>query len=443
MNRSRRTFLLVLLLALVATALMAGGGQQAATPAPTPEAIDLGGRTIKLASYYDFTGYFKDGNGRGKLEAIGAQYNCTFEFVTIAWGTGPQDIITSVAAGAPVGDILIVTNRWIYQLASNGAIRAMDDILDDAYYASLPDPHNRMKELYSTFGGKAYGLSINGFFDRNSDMQGAQGWAYNRDMIKAAGLETPGDLQKRNAWTWDTMREYAKVLTKDTDGDGQIDVWGVTGRLDPWPVEQEMAVYSNGGGLFVKDGGRYVFGLNRPEALAAFQLWRDMVNVDKSVLVGDAANTRGEFINGKAAMLRLDLYALPNDSTQYTFDYGYVFFPKGPNGGYVNPVWGMDVALLPVTEKNPKAIVEVVNGLFDVTSAYRDLTEYKTDILGFFMPTVKDRDSLTVIEQMLNSIRLWDAIPSGSGRPSMARSYARSKLYSAPRPGPGPISSAR
>ena len=35
-------------------------------------------------------------------------------------------------------------------------------------------------------------------------------------------------------WTWDKMLEYAKNLTRDTDGDGIIDQWGLgvwTGRV--------------------------------------------------------------------------------------------------------------------------------------------------------------------------------------------------------------------
>lgn len=411
MKHVLKLFFFAVLFAASASLLLAGGSGSAATL--DPDEIDLGGRTITITSYYQpsFEAYFKDGNGRGRLETVGEMFNCDFVFENLAWTTRNPDIITSVAAGDPLGDIFVITNRSIYPLASAGAVRAMDDILDDAYYNSLPSPHNRMKEIYSSFRGKAYGISVNGFFDRNSDMQGAQGWGYNRDMVKEAGLETPNELQKRGEWTWEKMREYAKALTKDTDGDGQIDVWGLTERLDPWPVGQEMAVYLNGGGLFLQEGGKFVYGLNRPEALAAMQLWRDMVNVDKSVLIGDAANTRGEFINGKAAMIRIDLYALPNDSQFYEFDYGYVFYPKGPNGDYLNPVWGMDVALLPVTEENPAAMVAIVSALFETTSDYRDLNVYRDDVLGFFAEVVRDRDSLNVIEESLDKIRLWDNIP--------------------------------
>ena len=81
MRNSLRTGFTILLLFVVAFALMAAGGTEQTTSAAAPEAIDLGGRTIKLASYYNFEGYFKDGNGRGKLEEIGEKFKLTRERV--------------------------------------------------------------------------------------------------------------------------------------------------------------------------------------------------------------------------------------------------------------------------------------------------------------------------------------------------------------------------
>lgn len=41
---------------------------------------------------------------------------------------------------------------------------------------------------------------------------------YRKDRFKEAGLEIPK--------TWDEFVECAKALTKDTDGDGEVDQWG-------------------------------------------------------------------------------------------------------------------------------------------------------------------------------------------------------------------------
>ena len=46
---------------------------------------------------------------------------------------------------------------------------------------------------------------------------------YNKDILEEAGIELP---TSENPWTWDDLRRVAKELTKDFDGDGEIDQWG-------------------------------------------------------------------------------------------------------------------------------------------------------------------------------------------------------------------------
>jgi ABC-type glycerol-3-phosphate transport system substrate-binding protein len=45
---------------------------------------------------------------------------------------------------------------------------------------------------------------------------------YNRDLFDAAGLPYPD-----SAWTWETMLSMARRLTRDTDGDGAPDTYGI------------------------------------------------------------------------------------------------------------------------------------------------------------------------------------------------------------------------
>jgi len=45
---------------------------------------------------------------------------------------------------------------------------------------------------------------------------------YNRALFEAAGLQAPS-----SQWTWDDLLEYAKALTRDTNGDGTLDQHGL------------------------------------------------------------------------------------------------------------------------------------------------------------------------------------------------------------------------
>ena len=375
---------------------------------------DFNGRTIKIAGHVGdgMREYFADGEGRGRLEKVEEAFNVKIEFVQIEWDGAENRILTSIVAGDPLGDLLYVSNRWLPLLAGNGGLRALDDVLKEDYYANLPGSHKNMRELYSSYQGKSYGISVNGSYQRNMDIGSAQGWIYNRDLFVEAGLPTPNELQNEGKWTWDSMKESAIALTQDLDGDGVIDVYGVGARLDPWPVEQEMAAYANGGGMMKLVDGKAVYAMNDPEAIEAIELWKELDQVHGAVMVGDKYDIRAEFNEGKVAMFRLDLYGLPDHANQVDFDYGWVFFPKGPKADdFVNPVWGFEMFVLPITCQEPEGLVQLVDMLFETTGEYRDLDAYEDEYVEYFLPYVKDWDSLETIKQMLHKARLWDNIP--------------------------------
>lgn len=411
----------VLVFLSLSTFLFAGGSSEKAGEGISEQV--LGGRTIKIASYLVDEGmksYFTEGEGVSRITLAKEVFGIAgIEFVPISWDSTVNEIATSIASGDPIGDIFPIANRFVYNLAPINAIRPMDDVLDEEYYASLPGVHSKMRELYSSFGGKAYAISLNGNWRPNQDMGSGQGIIFNKDMFDAEGLEYPTSLQKRGEWTWDTFREYAKRLTKDTDGDGQVDQWGLGSRLDPWAVDQELYIYSNDAHLLIEENGVYKYATNRKEAIAAIQLLRDMINIDKSILIGDLNDVDAAMVDqAKTAMARIDLGALtgwdiPSKATLP--NYGWAFLPKGPNAkDYVNPVWGVDVAFLPVTVEDPqeaKALVELINLLFEITSDYRDLSKYNEDILKYYSAGVEDQDSLDTIKMMIDKIILWDVLP--------------------------------
>ena len=65
----------------------------------------------------------------------------------------------------------------------------------------------------------------------------------NKTLLQEEGIKMPG-----NQWTWDDFYEICQKVTKDTDGDGRIDQFGV------YDYDWKDAVFSNGGRLFNQDG---------------------------------------------------------------------------------------------------------------------------------------------------------------------------------------------
>src|SRR5690554_3480294 len=67
---------------------------------------------------------------------------------------------------------------------------------------------------------------------------------YNKDILDEAGIDLP---TSDNPWTWDDLRQVAKELTKDFDGDGQVDQWGAAIPLRA-PVNRIMNLTLGYGG---------------------------------------------------------------------------------------------------------------------------------------------------------------------------------------------------
>ena len=65
---------------------------------------------------------------------------------------------------------------------------------------------------------------------------------YNQDLFTAAGVAYPPD-----SWAWDEFLAMARALTLDTDGDGQVDQYGL--GVEPSLYRLAAFIWQNGGPL--------------------------------------------------------------------------------------------------------------------------------------------------------------------------------------------------
>jgi len=87
---------------------------------------------------------------------------------------------------------------------------------------------------------------------------------YNRDLLARSGIAPPVD-----DWTWDDFLRIATRLTRDSDGDGQIDVWGVA--FDRRPAFWLPWIWSGGGDVLCADGRRASGCLDAPATITALR----------------------------------------------------------------------------------------------------------------------------------------------------------------------------
>ncbi|HET7558622.1 MAG TPA: extracellular solute-binding protein [Limnochordia bacterium] len=148
---------------------------------------------------------------------------------------------------------------------------------------------------------------------------------YNVDMYRAAGLATPNELGDR--WTWQALIDAGKKMTRDTNGDGKVDTWGVRAYNDLF--RWWTFVHQAGGGLFdkVKDPDQATF--TSDAAQTGLQFVVDLFNRDKI-----ATTDINAFYQGKVANDIVDgpsLFGVLPAQVGNAFHWDIAQLPKGPD----------------------------------------------------------------------------------------------------------------
>lgn len=246
-----------------------------------------------------------------------ANPDITVDFIGLAWDPYWQKILTGLASGDPP-DVF----RMEYWKAH--AYYARDVILPLSQYFAADgiNPEEIFIDIQEqgVYNGEWYGIP--------RGATGNQVIYYNRNMFDEVGLEYPENTPD---WTWDDFLEIARTLTRDTDGDGEIDVWGIDTAKDTqdWNGGQQMA-WGWGGRLFSEDGSQSTF--NTPEVIEGLQFLADLRNVH-GVAPYPAQLPEGmgdPFLIGKVAMnsnggFMINTYKIIKD-----FDWGIATIPAGP-----------------------------------------------------------------------------------------------------------------
>jgi multiple sugar transport system substrate-binding protein len=155
---------------------------------------------------------------------------------------------------------------------------------------------------------------------------------YNKVMFDQAGIPYPDDT-----WDWQKLVDVAKQLTKDSNGDGKTDQWGLYTETTDMENYWSSLVWQNGGDIIAPDGKTTV--LDTPQAAGGIQFLQDLIWKDK--VVPDPAlfaETGDAFEQGKAAMEINGSWLVATDEAA-KLNFGIAPIPKGPAGRVtsVNP----------------------------------------------------------------------------------------------------------
>jgi multiple sugar transport system permease protein len=178
---------------------------------------------------------------------------------------------------------------------------------------------------------------------------------FNRDLLRAAGVPEP-----RAGWTWDEWLDACRKTTRDTDGDGRIDQYGIS--LTQWLQAVTPWIWQSGGDLLDEKLERSR--LHEPEAVRALQFVRDLLHTER-VASFDASfevtYSQGLFQAGRAAF-----YGPVGYWETYRFKYIDSFewdVAPLPRGEREATAIAMTAYVVPRTSREPQLAYEMVRAL--------------------------------------------------------------------------------
>jgi len=368
-NMKVLTFLLLALMLVVTACGKGGNVSPTSTPAgddappateepaveETPQTIDLEGRTIRIAAWWDEK---PKGETAGeiarleKMEELEKAYNFTFEFINIPFEEYMDKFTTTVLAGEPFADVVIMEYKRAIVPVKQGQVLAIEE------FTSPGNDINNEQKLVTKLpplGGGEYAFGTPGV--------SVVGLHYNRDLFKRLGLQDPQELYNNGEWTWDKFLELAKEATRDTDNDGKIDSFGYSG----WPADMARHFAAANGVAFV-DPNTLADTAGDPRMIETLEFVNRVVNVENVIKVKTGNkmdwNETNTFKDGDVAM-----------SIQYdwnigdlTFEVGVVPIPKGPqsDGQHTYANTALNGWFIPKGVKDPQIVYQIFEEMRDV-----------------------------------------------------------------------------
>lgn len=228
---------------------------------------------------------------------------------------------------------------------------------------------------------------------------------YNKEIFARENLPDPYELMMNGEWTWEKMREIAKAATKDTDGDGVIDQWGIGG------IDMDIGlIYSNGATFADIKDGKAVLNLRDPKVVEALNFYYELAHVDKSLY---SKFTYGEeppwdiaatmFQDGKIAMFWYQYWKIDDFKDNMADDYGLLLPPYGPSDPdkkYKPLVTGHNFQTIPKNVKNPEDVAFIWN-LW--TEPYPEDLEDPDAWMEAHYDRVREERSLEVLKYMYDN----------------------------------------
>ena len=264
-----------------------------------------------------------------------------------------QKMIANMTAG-DLPDVFYVGPAAVRSYVDNGYVLPLDDYVDEAVISSI---WGTTQEIYRYDGSKIGSGPLYAF---PKDLS-CFAFAYNQDMFDEAGLDYP---DPNKPYTYDEFVEVCKALTKDTDGDGEVDQWGVA-NADQWGMTPFL--YSNGV-KFLNDDMTKVNVANNAQLKEALQFYTDLTanGLTPSVEQDTALGGYQRWLDGQVGFYACGTWDVAAFMDKNTFPYNWNLcgWPVGPSGDGRSHTWMGSVGYcVSATTPYPDLCAELISKL--------------------------------------------------------------------------------
>lgn len=327
------------------------------------------------------------------VKKIEEKYGIKFFWDNITYSGVKESINTSILAGTPDEDIYLVEAGFGIPAQMNGLAVDLKKILP-----ADSDIFTTQKNAgYLDLGdGKA---CIFYRIDGQGAVEGTYPLGFNMQLLAEYNLEDPRVLWEKGEWTWDKFLEYCKVLTKDTDNDGQIDQYGYCG----YEAETLSELLMSNGAVIA--GGPTQTLTSEPVG-EVLTMMSDMYNVHKICYPYDyegdpSSSMRNQYREGNIGFFPIAAWIMSGNNdfsadSQLPFDVAFVRWPVGPSGNKdtncgKNGLTG-EFYMIPAGVAQPDVCFNVINDFWNWYDGDLALRDSKNIMHWWYEVTAAEKD---------------------------------------------------
>jgi multiple sugar transport system substrate-binding protein len=214
-------------------------------------------------------------------------------------------------------DVFMILSNDFNQFASLGILMNLDELIDN-------DPSFQKHEYFKTalLSGEYHGMQYALPYENVPTLM-----FVNKTLLKKEGIEVP-----RSDWTWNDLYEICEKVTKDINGDGILDQFGI------YNYDWLDAARTNGAVLF--DENSMKIDLYQHNVVEAVKYLKSLYALNQGQQV-----TQKDFDSGNVVFMPLSFAdyrtykTYPYRIKKYlNFQWDCITFPAGKNGGNISEV---------------------------------------------------------------------------------------------------------